>query len=132
MGQLGTDPIEVAFDGLEVEQLALVLLAARVADHARASSGKGNGPVAGVLEPPQRAELEEAAHVEAVRRRVEAGIHGEPWLVEPLREIGIGHLVDQAAEGEVLREGGHASTLPYPGRLIGVVGVVFAVLGVVG
>jgi hypothetical protein len=27
--------------------------------------------------------------------------------------------VDQAAEGEVLRESRHAATLPYAGRLIG-------------
>ena len=32
-------------------------------------------------------------------------------------------LVDEAAEGEILRERGHASTLPYAGRLIGRMGV---------
>jgi hypothetical protein len=38
--------------------------------------------------------------------------------------------VDQAAEGEILRERGHAPTLPYDGRLIG--RVVAAVRGFVG
>ena len=106
-----------------VEQLALVLLAAGVADHARAAAGQGDGPVAGLLEPAERAELQQVAHVEAVRRRVEPGVDREPGLVEALRELRVGHLVDQAAEGEVLRERGHASTLPYAGRLIGRMGV---------
>ena len=66
LGQLGTNPLQVALNALEVEQLALVLLAARVADHARAPSGKRDGPVSGVLEPAQRAELQQVAHVEAV------------------------------------------------------------------
>ena len=110
-------------DGLEVEQLALVLLAAGIADHARAAAGEGDRAVARVLEPPQGAELHQVADVEAVRRRVEPGVDGEPGLVEALGKIRVGHLVDQAAEGEVLRERGHASTLPYAGRLIGHAGV---------
>ena len=130
LAQLGADRLEVALDGLEVEQLALVLLAARVADHARAASGEGDGPVARLLEPAQRAELHEVAHVEAVGRRVEAGVDREPGLVEALREVRVGHLVDQAAEGEVLRERGHASTLPYAGRLIGRMGVLTESIGV--
>ena len=79
--------------------------------------------MARLLEAAQRAELQEVAHVEAVGGRVEAGVDREPGLVEALREIRVGHLVDQAAEGEVLRERGHASTLPYAGRLIGRMGV---------
>ena len=111
--------VEVALDRLEVEELPLVLLPAGVADHARAAAGEGDRPVARLLEPAQRAELEEIAHVEAVRRRVEAGVDREPGLVEPLRELGIGRLVDEAAEREVLGKRRHAATLPYAGRLIG-------------
>ena len=117
--ELGTDGLEVALDGLEVEQLALVLLAARVADHAGAATGEGDGPVAGLLKAPEGAQLHEVAHVEAVRRGVEAGVDRQSGLVEALREVHVGHLVDEAAEGEVLRKRGHASTLPYAGRLIG-------------
>ena len=123
LAQLGADRLEVALDGLEVEQLPLVLLAARVADHAGAAAGEGDGPVARFLESPQRAQLHEVAHVEAVGRRVEAGVDRQPRLVEALREVHVGHLVDEAAEGEVLRKRGHASTLPYAGRLIGRMGV---------
>ena len=94
-----------------------------------AAAGQRDGPVAGLLEPPQRAELQQVAHVEAVGRRVEAGVDREPRLVEALREIRVGHLVDQAAEGEVLRERGHASTLPYAGRLIGRMGIRSVVSG---
>ena len=108
LAQLGPDAFEVPLDGLQVEQLALVLLAPRVADHARAASRERDRRVAGVLEPPQGAQLQQVAHVEAVGARVEAGVDGQPRLVETRRQLGIGHLVDQAAEGEVLRERGHA------------------------
>ena len=108
LAQLGPDALEVALDGLEGEQLALVLLAAGVADHAGAAAGQRDGPVPGLLEAAERAELEQAAHVEAVGARVEAGVDGEARLVEPLGQLGVGDLVDQAAEGEVLRERGHA------------------------
>ena len=110
LAQLGADVLEVRLDGLEGEELALVLLAARVADHAGAAAGEGDGAVPAVLEPAQGAELEEVAHVEAVGARVEAGVEGDGGarVVEPLGQVGVGHLVDQAAEGEVLRERGHA------------------------
>ena len=119
LAELGSDALEVALDRLEIEKLALVLLAARITDHARTAAGEGDGPVARLLEPPERAELEEVTHVQAVCRRVEAGVDREPGLVEPLRKPGVGHLVDQAAKGEVLRQRRHAATLPYAGRLIG-------------
>ena len=71
------------------------------------ASAMGRWPA--LLEPAQVAELEQVAHVEAVGRRVEAGVEGEARLVETFRQVGVGHLVDQAAEGEVLRKRGHAS-----------------------
>ena len=110
LAQLGPDPLEVGLDGLEVEELALTLLAARVADHGGAPAGERDGAVPAFLEAAQRAELEEIAHVEAVGARVEAGVErdGGARVIEALRQIGVGHLVDQAAEGEVLRQGGHA------------------------
>ena len=46
---------------------ALVLLAARVADQPGAAPGQHDRAVPGALEAAQRAELEEVAHVEAVR-----------------------------------------------------------------
>ena len=63
--------------------------------------------MARLLEAPQRAQLEEVADVEAVGGRVEAGVDRETGLIEPLGELGVGHLVDQAAEGEVLGERRH-------------------------
>ncbi len=108
LAELGPDALQVALDRLEGEQLALVLLAPGVADHAGPAAGQRDGPVPGLLEAPQRAELQQAAHVQAVRARVEAGVDREARLVEPLGQLGVGHLVDQAAEGEVLRERGHA------------------------
>ena len=73
-------------------------------------AGEGDGAVPGFLEAAQRAELEEVAHVEAVGARVEAGVErdGGARVVQALGQVGVGHLVDQAAEGEILRERGHA------------------------
>ena len=112
--ELRTDALQVALDGLEGEELALVLLAARVADHAGAAPGERDGPVSRLLETAQRAELQQAAHVQAVGAGVEARVDRESRLVEPLGQLGIGHLVDQAAEGEVLRESGHAFDFAIP------------------
>ena len=110
LAELGADALEVGLDGLEGEELALVLLAARVADHAGAPAGEGDGAVPAVLEAAQRAELEEVAHVEAVGARVEAGVEGDGGasVVQSLGQVGVGHLVDQAAEGEIFRKRGHA------------------------
>ena len=72
----------------------------------------------GDLEPSQRAELEHVAHPEAVGRGIEAGVDGQAPGVESLEKIGVGDLVDQAAKGEVLREGGHPQTLPYASSLV--------------
>jgi hypothetical protein len=67
------------------------------------------------LEAAQGAQLEEAPDVERVGRGVKAGVDGEVVVVvivavEAADEVrlGLGHLVDQAAEGEILRERGHA------------------------
>ena len=49
-----------------VEELALILLPAGVADHAGTPTGEGDRAVPGFLEPTKGAELEEVAHVEAV------------------------------------------------------------------
>ena len=62
-----------------------------------------------LLKPAEGAQLHEVAHVEAVRRRVEAGVDRQAGLVEALGEVRVRHLVDQAAEDEVLRKRGHAS-----------------------
>ena len=62
----------------------------------------------GQLESTERAQLEEIAHVQTRRARVEARVEREARPVEPLGQAGVRYLVDQAAEGEVLRERGHA------------------------
>ena len=62
--ELGADALDVGGDGVQGEELTLILFAAWVADHARAAAGQGDGAVATCLEPAQRAELEEVANVE--------------------------------------------------------------------
>ena len=70
------------------------------------------------LEPAQGAQLEHVADVEAVSRGVEAGVDGQASGVESAEKIRVGDLVDQAAKGEVLREGRHPQTLPYASSLV--------------
>ena len=81
-------------------------------DEAGPTAGQGDGSVAGQLEAAQVADLEQMAHVQAVGRRVEPAVGGEPVGVEPLLEPGVGHLVDQPPEAEILGEVGHGLSLP--------------------
>ncbi len=90
----------------------------RVADEPGAPSGQRDGPVAGQLEPAQGAELQQVADPETVGTRVESGVEGQAPRVEATEERRVGHLVDQAPKGEVLRERGHDQTLPYPTSLV--------------
>ena len=72
----------------------------------------------GQLETTQCAELEHVADTEAVGAGIEAGVDGHSPRIEPFEEIGVGHLVDQATKGEVLRKRGHDQTLPYATSLV--------------
>ena len=117
LAQLGSDAVEVGVEHLPGQHGAFVGPATRVPDQPGGPSGQGDGPMAGQLEAAQGAELEQAADVQAVGGRVEADVDGEAPRVESRRKRGVGHLMDQAAKDEVLRERGHDPTLPYPGNV---------------
>jgi hypothetical protein len=63
--ELRADAAEVAVEHLAREQLALLLLAARVADEPGAAADDGDGPVPRALEPHEVDDLQQAAGVEA-------------------------------------------------------------------
>ena len=65
---------DVAFQNFLGEQLALLRLAARIADGAGRAAGDGNGMMAEQLKPPQRQQRHQIADVQTVRRRVEAAV----------------------------------------------------------
>ena len=89
---------------LDREQIALLALAAGVADHARGPADQGDRPVAGLLEPPQHHQGHEVADVQAVGRRVEANVDGARLLAQQPRQVRVvGGLVDQSAPGSLSR-----------------------------
>ena len=83
------------------EQLAFLALAAGVADHAGGPAHHGDRPMSGLLEPPQDHQRHQVADVQAVGRRVEAGVDRPRLLQQQLRQVRVvGGLVDQSAPGE--------------------------------
>ncbi len=89
---------DVGFDCFVVEQLALFVLEGRVADFAGAAAHKGDGFVAGFLEPVQHHDAGQIADMEAFGGRVEAdigGLHALGQFFIQSREIAA--LVNEAA-----------------------------------
>ena len=94
------------------QQGPLLGLATGVANEAGTSTGEDDGPVTGMLQSLQRAHLHQMPHVQAVRRRVEPAVRGEPTGVQSSNECRVGQLVDQPPESEVVGECGHHVSLP--------------------
>jgi hypothetical protein len=118
LGELRTDALQMLAEHLFGEHGPLVQLPSGIPDHPGPTAGQRNGPVSSQLEASQGAQLEHVPHMQAVGGGVEAGIDRHAPGVEPLEEGGVGHLVNQATKGEVLRERGHRQTLPYATSLV--------------
>ena len=88
------------------KQIALVALAAGVADHAGGAADDRDRLVAGVLEAAQHQQRQQVADVQAVGRGIEAGVDGARLFVEPApTDAGVvGRLVDQATPARDRRE----------------------------
>jgi hypothetical protein len=97
---------------LAAEERTLTGSAARVPDHPGAPTRQRDGLMTPELEAPERTELEEIAHVEAGRSRVEPDVHGEAAGVEPRLEGRVGGLVNEAAPAQVGGQCGHRVSLP--------------------
>ena len=110
--ELAPDALEVGLQRLLAQERPLLGLAPRVADEPGPPAGHGDGPVPGQLQPAQIADLQQMAHVQAVGGRIEAAVGGQLIGVQPLLELGVGQLVDQSPEPEVLGELGHGLSLP--------------------
>jgi hypothetical protein len=94
--------------GFRRVQRALVRLAARIADEARAAADDGNGAVPMLLHAAQRHERQQVADVQAVRRRVKAAIKGLLRVQGFLQGIQVAALLQQAAPFQVGDQvGGH-------------------------
>ncbi len=85
------------------EQIALLRLAARIADHAGAAADDGDGRVAEPLQAREPHHGEQVAHVQARRRRVEPDVRRDPFFRERFRHA-IGYLGNHAAPLEFLKQ----------------------------
>jgi hypothetical protein len=83
---------------------SLVSSEAGVADQPGATTGQGDRPVPGQLEPAQVAQLQEASDVQRWCRRVESDVGGHAACVQTVEDSLIGGLLDQPAKLPVLME----------------------------
>ena len=97
--------VDVELQLLFAEQIPLGALAARIADHPCRPAHDGDRPMSRPLEPPEHHHAQQVAHVQAVGRRVEAGVERAWLFVEPGAKRRIGGLMDEAAPLEVCEEG---------------------------
>ena len=110
---LGGDTGPVGLELVGIQQIALLALATRVADHAGAAADQSDRTVPGLLETLEEAQLLEVADVEAVGGRVEADVEGQSVGIDAARQrLVIGELVDEAAPAQVVEQGWHSSSLP--------------------
>jgi hypothetical protein len=79
---------DVGFEQLGGEQVALGGLAARVADHARAAADHRDRVMSRTLQPHQRQHGKQAAHVQAVRGRIESDVRGHRARAQQFDAIG--------------------------------------------
>ena len=82
VGQLFLDRLDVGLDLLARQQLALVGLSARVADHAGPAASQGNGMVPKALQARQRNQRDQVADMQAVGGGVEAVIDGDLFSLQ--------------------------------------------------
>src|SRR5581483_2130141 len=94
--ELTPDPGDVFVDLLARQQLPLLGLAARVADHSGAAPDDRDRRVAEPLHPREAHDGEQRSDVQARRRRIETDVAGDALLRERLRDA-VRRLGDQPA-----------------------------------
>ena len=101
--QLELDARHVVSELVTAEQVALLGLAARIADHARRPAGERERPMARHLEPPQPELAHQVAGVQGIGRRIEADVDTDRPLVETRpEELQVGRVVDQPTPAEIV------------------------------
>ena len=102
---LAAYPLHPVLDGVERVEGALPRVP-RVADHAGRAADQGVRRVAGVLEPLRGQHLDQVAHVQARRGRVEADVEPHAPAGQGLAQgVEVRRVGDQAAPLEVVEEG---------------------------
>ena len=96
--ELFLDPRDVVVQRVLVEQVAFVGPTGGVPDHARGATGECDGPVTGVLEPPQHDQPDEVADVEAVGGGIAPVVDPDRSRGHRLAErLAVGGVVDEVA-----------------------------------
>jgi hypothetical protein len=102
-GELGSDRGEIAVEVGAVEQIPLLGSTTRIADHSRGPAGERNRDVAEQLEAAQQQQRHQVAHVQAVGRRVEAGVDRDRSLPQAgPQELEVGVVLYETARREVV------------------------------
>ena len=118
--ELGTHALEIGGQGFGGEEVALFDLppGSPIMPVAPPATRTGRCPPCWI--PAKRALLQQMTDVQAVRRRVEAGVDGDRrgagirgGRVEALEHVVAGDLLDQPSEAEVLGKGGGAHNRPH-------------------
>jgi len=117
------EPAKLLLDGTRIgaehlrrEQTPLLALSTRVADHAGGPADQGDGAVAPLLESAQDHQRHQVAHVQAVGRWVEPGVHRARLLHKPAGQGRVvGRLMDHSAPAEFGGEVVHCRQLMVDG-----------------
>ena len=127
---------DVRPEGFEREQVAFLALAAGVADHAGGPAHHGDRPMSGLLKPPQDHQRHQVADVQAVGRRIEAGVDvrgfsissrgrfasSVVWLIRPRQEssammsVESGEWRVESGEWRTIGHGNSFSSASWPSR----------------
>jgi hypothetical protein len=98
-------------------QRPLGRLATRIADQPGGPAHQPDWPVPGQLKPTHGQQQGQAADVQARRRRVKAGVEGDPARVQRLTQLfDICRVGQQASPGEFVDNVVHACMVPSMGR----------------
>src|SRR5207302_10817150 len=93
---------------------AFLLLAARIANHARAATDERNRPMPEPLQPRERHQRHQISDVKARRGGVETDVRGDLFLREQFRET-VRHVVHEAAPRELIEDVRHEAIHYYTG-----------------
>ena len=98
MSQLGFYALHVQPDLIHGQEVALLALHRRIADHARTAAGKHHRPVSKALKPGQAHQRDQMAYMEAVGSRVKSHVRRDHLRIKQLlKSFFIAHPVDKSA-----------------------------------
>jgi hypothetical protein len=103
--ELAPDRVDVALERLPIEQLPLLALPGRIADHPRGAADERQRPMPRSLQTGHQGDRDQAARVQARARRIEADVERDALLREQGRELlASGGVLHEAARLELIQD----------------------------